>query len=369
MYHRTSDLQDVYSVFGADIYCHKNCIRNYLVKYDRAILVYDTQSFQSLKDRCFAHLLEDIDIHLKDRQGFTLSSLSDLANGYSGSQNTFRNQDIRLFLECHYGSDLKISVPTEVNKSAMVFLHASPSDMADVIRSTNAITQCASRIRQDLLDFNFNLQDKFCDSVDLKEAWKNMDIPDDIVSFLCTLFNCDSEEFAQEVADRDSSFWLDDGSPESLDPGKTDDYTYSQTSKVRKIKSVFQILYFIVNNGKQRTPLHLICAEGIHSTCKSKTLITALNHLGMSVSYDEVARYHNDLADLVCNSVEDVPLPSHLNPDSFTTTAFDNFDHEEQTISGIGGSHDTVSVLYQDKPEIIPRKPPISETDVVHGAK
>ena len=112
-----------------------------------------------------------------------------------------------------------------------------------------------------------------------------------------------------------------------------------------------------------------MCAEGIHSTCKSKTLITALNHLGMSVSYDEIARYHSNLPDLVCNSVEDVPLPSHLNPDSFTTAAFDNFDHEEQTISGIGGSHDTVSVLYQDKPEIIPRKLPISETDVVHGAK
>ena len=94
VYYRTSDLQDVYSVFGADIYCHKNCIRNYLVKYDRAILVHDTQSFQSLKDRCFARLLEDIDIHLKDGQGFTLSSLSDLANGYSGSQKTFCNRDI-----------------------------------------------------------------------------------------------------------------------------------------------------------------------------------------------------------------------------------------------------------------------------------
>ena len=113
-----------------------------------------------------------------------MSSLSELANGYSGSQKTFRNRDIRLFLECHYGSDLNISVPLEVNKSPMIFLHASPSDMADVIRSTNAITQCASRIRQALLDFNFNLQDKFCDSVDLKEAWKNMDIPNDIVSFL-----------------------------------------------------------------------------------------------------------------------------------------------------------------------------------------
>lgn len=31
VYVRTCDLQDVYSVFGADLCCHKNCIRHYLL--------------------------------------------------------------------------------------------------------------------------------------------------------------------------------------------------------------------------------------------------------------------------------------------------------------------------------------------------
>ena len=65
------------------------------------------------------------------------------------------------------------------------------------------------------------------------------------------------------------------------------------------------------------------------------------------MSYDEILRYQNDLADLVCtNGTNDVPLPSHLNPEKFTTAAFDNFDHEEATVSGLGGTHDTVSVSY-----------------------
>ena len=36
MFTRTCDLQDINSVFGADLYCHKSCISNYLLKYDRA---------------------------------------------------------------------------------------------------------------------------------------------------------------------------------------------------------------------------------------------------------------------------------------------------------------------------------------------
>ena len=63
-----------------------------------------------------------------------------------------------------------------------------------------------------------------------------------------------------------------------------------------------------------------------------------------------------------------VPLPSHFNPSSFTLGAFDNFDHEEATLSGIGGSHDTVMILMQDKLQgvTLNSKPKISEMGVTH---
>jgi len=65
----------------------------------------------------------------------------------------------------------------------------------------------------------------------------------------------------------------------------------------------------------------------------------------------------------------EVPLPSMFHPEHFTSAAFDNFDHEEATLSGIVGSHDTVSVLFEDKPLVTKKKPCISETRIVPGKK
>ena len=64
-----------------------------------------------------------------------------------------------------------------------------------------------------------------------------------------------------------------------------------------------------------------------------------------------------------------MPLPSHFDPENFTTAAFDNFDHEECTSSGIRGTHDTVAVLFQDKPIQVLRKPNISESPIENGSK
>ena len=60
-------------------------------------------------------------------------------------------------------------------------------------------------------------------------------------------------------------------------------------------------------------------------------------------------------------------MPSQFDPEIFTIAAFDNVDHEEATLSGIKGSHDTVSVLSQEKSNRTFSKPSISETNIVHG--
>ena len=88
------------------------------------------------------------------------------------------------------------------------------------------------------------------------------------------------------------------------------------------------------------------------------------------MGYDGLLRYHSDMANLIVNSSEgNVPLPSHFDPDNFTVAAFDNFDHEKATLSGIQGTHDTVSVLFQDKPTQVKSKPNVSETSVEYGSK
>lgn len=140
--------------------------------------------------------------------------------------------------------------------------------------------------------------------------------------------------------------------------------------KQRRMTALYQILYYNVHHGRQRTPLHIMNAQAIHEACKSSTLIKNFNHFGLTISYDELLRYHFDMASLIVESAQgNVPMPSHFDPEMFTIGAFDNFDHEEATVSGVGGSHDTVSVLFQDRPLECRMKPNISETTVIHGAK
>jgi len=107
-----------------------------------------------------------------------------------------------------------------------------------------------------------------------------MKIPDEFVTFLCVLLNCDRNDLVCTVGDDD------DDTSDDVSSGNG-----SHSPKLTKLKSLFKVLYFMVHNGRCRPPVHLMCGEGIHADSKSKTLITSLNHLGISVSSDEILRY------------------------------------------------------------------------------
>ena len=114
----------------------------------------------------------------------------------------------------------------------------------------------------------------------------------------------------------------------------------------------------------------MLNSQAVYETCKSATLITSYNRFGLCTSYHEVMRNHTAMASFIVESCEDgVPFPSDFVPSQFTMAAFDNFDHEEATLSGIGGSHDTVTVLFQEDGELQPAKSKVSETTIQHGEK
>lgn len=102
----------------------------------------------------------------------------------------------------------------------------------------------------------------------------------------------------------------------------------------------------------------------VHHTSKSKALITNMNRLGQSISHSTVERFQVGLASFTARSGElRTPLPSHFDPCAFTTAAFDNFDHESYSLSGMKGTHDTVSVLFQQKNASVTPKPNISDNN------
>ena len=105
-------------------------------------------------------------------------------------------------------------------------------------------------------------------------------------------------------------------------------------------------MYYIRNNGTKKTPFHVLLGLFVYNTDKSKNIITALNRVGLSISYDEILRIRTRLALYTGKKCEiNVPIPSHFDKNSYVTAAFDNFDHNEATISGLNSTHDTVLVI------------------------
>ena len=117
----------------------------------------------------------------------------------------------------------------------------------------------------------------------------------------------------------------------------------------RKCEVVFQIVYNLIHNGQRKTPLYTIISQSIHDTWKSKSLIQRFNRLGLCISYDDLERVDIAITQEIINLAgpNRVPVPKNINSSSIIHGAMDKSDHEENTLSGIGGSHDTILVLFQ----------------------
>lgn len=121
--------------------------------------------------------------------------------------------------------------------------------------------------------------------------------------------------------------------------------------KVMKIKAIYQILYYNLYGGKEKTKLHLFIADSVYEKCKSKKVLTSMNRARVSVSYMEAERARNDLVHVTYfpSKNEGVRIPSHL---THIIGVFHDFDHSDRS-SWVGkfSNHFTVMTLFQVKPE------------------
>ena len=58
----------------------------------------------------------------------------------------------------------------------------------------------------------------------------------------------------------------------------------NENIKFTKLMSLYLIIYYILHAGKKKTPLHTMTAHAIYDICKSRELITTLNHTGVCIS-------------------------------------------------------------------------------------
>ena len=104
-----------------------------------------------------------------------------------------------------------------------------------------------------------------------------------------------------------------------------------------------------MHNGTKKTPLHVSIAQSIYNECRSKKLIKIMNRLGISISYDELARIDFTSANRLLNRLGEhrVPISNSIKKGLLHGT-MDNFDHIEDTKSGKGSSHDTILMVFQN---------------------
>ncbi|KAG0728088.1 hypothetical protein GWK47_033202 [Chionoecetes opilio] len=189
-----------------------------------------------------------------------------------------------------------------------------------------------------------------------------MDIPEAALKFFGTLYNFKPETYKQAASSAFTQEKVADN--ENADEDDSDDISDSDgnlsTGRCRKLQFLFQTMYYVHHCGRKRTPMHIMNAESFHALGRGGKIVTSiLNHEGLALSYTEL-----HLASFTAQHNKDrIALPSHFDPGQFTSGAIDNWDHEGARIS----EHDTVTVLFQDKPVSSPCKPKISDTQVTHG--
>ena len=112
---------------------------------------------------------------------------------------------------------------------------------------------------------------------------------------------------------------------------------YSQSAIIqRKCDTIFQIIYNIVQNATKVSPLSIWIAETVHDITRSKKLIEILHRLGICVPYKEVLDIDAGIAEEVIEKTGEnrVPVSDSIKSSDIVQGAMDNFDHEENTLSG-----------------------------------
>ncbi|WAR01041.1 hypothetical protein MAR_025413 [Mya arenaria] len=101
------------------------------------------------------------------------------------------------------------------------------------------------------------------------------------------------------------------------------------------------------------TPKHLGLTVYLHHTFGSKKLIEDLNVHGYTLPYTEVRHFLTSAALHTISSQQKTPSDGHSRPrDNLIIAAADNWDHNENTLSGKHSTHAMTSILVHTTPSI-----------------
>ena len=396
---RFADIQTPERLLAADIYCHKDCKRDYVrddpaqsfqcvfceeelnklyqKEIDEAMVknilelaavngdeeltefilkIYDRDT-DTLQSPIYSHahcrnayldpdapemvqiLTKYVDPLIKDmlNRGYFLA-LTDIREHVKENcpRLTLHNYQIKSYLFSEFKNELKFAQPHQMKKAMIAYPADISSDqLVARIEHFERSKQVGQMIRKKLLEVDFGLTDKFCDSANLKDSWENTRMPETLIEFFSGLLNMSkadlvrasgmdssTQEFQDALLnkcadneDEESSESEDESSDDETVSAEIIDETESQSrednltapsgstsSKYQKRKkpkrkpkvllaqSLFQTMYTAIYRGKKRAPQQVMAAFYIHDRSKSKTMMTCFHHLGYCMSYSEYKR-------------------------------------------------------------------------------
>ena len=153
--------------------------------------------------------------------------------------------------------------------------------IAETLHKADRLKECANVLRTDCEEFGFCLDESFSSAEDVTLNLKH--------------YLIDRRQTWKAFFD---SMFL---------------YRPKSKSIMPKYNTIFQIIHYLVHNGKKKTLLHLSLCESIYDTCRSKELITIMNRLGLCMSYDEIERIDIGLATLSIESAGEKSVLVHEN--------------------------------------------------------
>ena len=208
-------------------------------------------------------------LHLDfSKSAHSLTSIRDRLN--EGSADIVSNRSVKQLIIELYGDAVCFTYPSNKRKSQMVLgTNSSPEALVESLR-VSPVQQVATELAQELKEYSFGLKTSLCEPQDLKLSM---------------------DTFQRNPPPRWAEFCS------YMFKGKT-------TTQL-KIDKVFQILHYILTDGKEPTPFHVMVGQGVHSLTRSKELVTALCRHGVCVSCNTVKRIDVDLAEQVITTAGD----------------------------------------------------------------
>ena len=148
-----------------------------------------------------------------------------------------------------------------------------------------------------------------------------------------------------------------------------DDLNHASDRANRYVEASASDLIFKVTRGQVKPAKHLLLGLGLKSMMGSKKLLEILNNFGHCVSYHIVETLETDLATTVNHEGEACPDGILKLPNLVTGLAWDNYDENNETLSGAGTVHDTVGICYQNQPDVQPESADVPRNEIGHKRK